>query len=132
MKLKQVAMLAEAIPSALRGQRVIVFAFNYSHCQHLCQAARGAIANDFVQRVTDSTIRFNSGGVLRFISIASKGVDPELRGHSGPVYMMSTAAFGEDEWELCTTYIRDSAKDIKPQNVKYLTRLERVLLDDDD
>jgi hypothetical protein len=132
MKLKQAAMLAEAIPSALRGQRVIVLAFNQPHCQHLCHASMGAIANDFIQRRTDATIRFNSGGALRFISIASGRVDRELRGHSGPVYMMSTAAFGEDEWELCTTYIRDSVKDIKPQNVKYLTRLERVLLDDDD
>lgn len=131
MELNQAQMLAEAVPAALGGQRVLVFAFNSNHSRFLMDAARSSLSHEHIQRVTNFTLRFPSGGSLRFLTLEGERSHEHLRGHCGPVYVLSQVEYGQDRWELCTTYIREPHKIVKPEKVKPRTRFERILEDDD-
>jgi hypothetical protein len=124
-------MLAEAVPSALGGQRVIVFTFNYEHSKYLTKSAKSSLSNEHIQRIQETTIRFPSGGFLKFVTLESPRSQEHLRGHEGPVYVLSQFDYGQDRWELCTTYIREPHRRVKPEKVKPRTRFERILEDDD-
>lgn len=131
MELNQAQMLAEAVPAALGGQRVLVFTFNGNHSRFLMDSARSSLSSEHIQRMDSFTIRFPSGGVLKFLNLEGKRSHENLRGHSGPVYVLSQIEYGQDRWELCTTYIREPHKIVKPEKVKPRTRFERILEDDD-
>ena len=131
MQLNQAQMLAEAVPAALGGQRVLVLTVNSNHSKHLIDAARSSVSSDYTLRVENNLIRFPSGGLLKFLSLASNRTQQDLKGHEGPVYVLSAAEYGNDLWELCTTYIREPHKIVKPEKVVPRTRFERILEDDD-
>jgi hypothetical protein len=123
-------MLAEAVPAALGGQRVLVLTFNSAHSIFLMDAARSSLSRDHIQQVTSNLIRFPSGGLLKFLPTGSNRVE-NFRGHEGPVYILSQVAYEQDRWELCTLYIREPHKRVSPEKVKPRTRFERILEDDD-
>lgn len=131
MELNQAQMLAEAVPAALGGQRVIVFAFNNNHSRFLIAAARSSLSSEHIQRMDAFTIRLPSGGFLKFLTLEGERAHNHLRGHEGPVYVLSQVEYGQDRWELRTTYIRTSHKIVKPEKVNPRTRFERILEDDD-
>jgi hypothetical protein len=131
VELNQAQMLAEAVPAALGGQRVLVLTFNQEHSRFLLTSARSSLSSEHIQRIENNLLRFPSGGLLKFLSLESTKSQENLRGHEGPVYVLSQVEYGEDRWELCTTYIREPHKIVKPEKVKPRTRFERILEDDD-
>lgn len=131
MELNQAQMLAEAVPAALGGQRVIVLTFNSEHSRFLMGSAKSCLSGDHIQRMVNFIIRFPSGGFLKFLTLESPRSQEHLRGHEGPVYVLSQFEYGQDRWELCTTYIQERHTIVRPEKVKPRTRFERILEDDD-
>lgn len=129
MQLNASQMLA--VPAALSSQRVVILTFNANHSRHLIDVAKSSIPRDYIQQVGGSFISFPSGGRLEFVSMRANRVQESLRGHNGPVYVLSATEDGDDVWELCTTYVRGSSKRVTPEKVKPRTRFERILDDDD-
>ena len=131
MQLNQAQMLAEAVPAAMGGQKVLVFTVNSDHSKHLLNSARSSLSGEYIQRIENNLLRFPSGGLLKFLSLEAKKTQDNLRGHDGPVYVLSQVEYGQDLWELCTTYIHEPHKIVRPEKVVPRTRFERILEDDD-
>jgi hypothetical protein len=129
MKLTQDQVLSEAISMATRGHRVAVFSYDQKHADYLTCAAVACTGVE-VKRIHNTTLRFASGGCLRFLSNSNPKSEQDVRGMQGPVFNLVVASFGADQWELNRLYWFDE-NSIRFKPVQIRTRFERILADED-
>jgi hypothetical protein len=129
MKLNQDQVLSEAISMATRGHRVSVFGYDQKHADYLTGAAVACTGFE-VKRIHKTTLRFASGGCLRFLSNSNPKSEQDLRGMQGPVFILIIASFGADQWELSSSYwYNENPIRFSPPEIR--TRFERILADED-
>lgn len=83
MELNQAQMLAEAVPAALGGQRVIVLTFDDNHSWFLIRSAESSLSGEHIQRIGSHLIRFPSGGFLKCMNFL------ETQENSGGMMVLS-------------------------------------------